>query len=101
MIPLTSAPHAAWPRDVSTWYRYAMVVAHAKLFRSGGSQAVRLPKEMRLPGVEVSVRRRGKAIILEPLPDDDSWDGFWERLVPLARPLRRHRTRAAERRAPL
>ena len=38
----------------------------AKLFRTGGSQAVRLPKQCRLPGTEVSVRRVGDAIVLEP-----------------------------------
>jgi antitoxin VapB len=37
----------------------------------GRSQAVRLPKEFRLPGKEVSVRRQGRALIIEPL--DRSW----------------------------
>jgi antitoxin VapB len=63
--------------------------SHARLFWSGGSQAVRLPKAMRLPGTEVLVRRRGEAVILEPVPERDSWDGFWDRLVPLARSIRR------------
>ena len=38
----------------------------AKLFTHGGSQAVRLPKAYRLEGEEVTVRREGKAVILEP-----------------------------------
>jgi antitoxin VapB len=38
----------------------------AKLFRNGGSQAVRLPKSFRLPGKEVLIRRDGPRIILEP-----------------------------------
>jgi antitoxin VapB len=75
--------------------------AHARLFWSGGSQAVRLPKAMRLPGKQVIVRRRGPAIILEPLSDTDDWAGFWDRLVPLARPIRRGKTRPAEQRTPL
>lgn len=33
----------------------------------GRSQAVRLPKEFRLPGKEVSVRRIGDGVLLEPL----------------------------------
>lgn len=74
---------------------------HARLFWSGGSQAVRLPKVMRLPGKQVLVRRRGKAIVLEPLPDTDDWEGFWAQLLPLARPIRRGKTRSAERRTPL
>ncbi|MCC7268735.1 MAG: AbrB/MazE/SpoVT family DNA-binding domain-containing protein [Caulobacteraceae bacterium] len=38
----------------------------AKLFSHGGSQAVRLPKAFRLEGDEVTVRREGDAVILEP-----------------------------------
>jgi len=45
----------------------------AKLFWSGRSQAVRLPKEFRFQGSEVRIRRRGKAVILEPAADDWSW----------------------------
>jgi len=39
----------------------------AKIFMHGRSQAVRLPKEFRLPGKEVRVRRVGNAVVLEPL----------------------------------
>jgi antitoxin VapB len=39
----------------------------AKLFKHGGSQAVRLPKAFRFEGTEVSVRRSGDAVILEPV----------------------------------
>jgi antitoxin VapB len=39
----------------------------AKLFMHGRSQAVRLPKEFRLPGTEVRVRRVGDSVVLEPL----------------------------------
>jgi antitoxin VapB len=40
----------------------------AKLFRSGGSQAVRLPKKYRFDCTEVEVSREGDAVILRPLP---------------------------------
>lgn len=39
----------------------------AKLFKHGRSQAVRLPKEFRLPGSEVRVRRFGRGVLLEPV----------------------------------
>jgi antitoxin VapB len=39
----------------------------AKLFMHGRSQAVRLPKEFRLPGKEVRVRRVGRGVLLEPV----------------------------------
>jgi antitoxin VapB len=46
----------------------------AKIFMHGRSQAVRLPKEFRLPGKEVRVRRIGRAVLLEPLEFDvDAW----------------------------
>jgi antitoxin VapB len=38
----------------------------AKLFMHGRSQAVRLPKEFRLPGKEARVSREGDKVILEP-----------------------------------
>jgi antitoxin VapB len=43
----------------------------AKLFMHGRSQAVRLPKEFRLPGNEVHVRRVGNAVLLEPIGMSD------------------------------
>lgn len=38
----------------------------AKLFTTGGSQGVRLPKEYRFERAEVSIRKEGKAVIIEP-----------------------------------
>ena len=40
----------------------------AKLFWNGRSQAVRLPREYRFAGGEVSIRRDGDKVILEPVP---------------------------------
>jgi len=45
----------------------------AKVFWSGRSQAVRLPKEFRFDSDQVRIRRRGSAVILEPLPHDWQW----------------------------
>jgi antitoxin VapB len=45
----------------------------AKVFWSGRSQAVRLPKEFRVEGDEVRIRRHGAAVILEPIPADWAW----------------------------
>ena len=38
----------------------------AKLFKVGGSQAVRLPKEFRFSGDTVRIHREGDRVILEP-----------------------------------
>ena len=41
----------------------------AKLFKSGGSQAVRLPRKYRFEGQkEVLIRRQGRAVVLESVP---------------------------------
>ncbi len=49
------------------------MMATAKLFWSGRSQAVRLPKDFRFRGEEVRIRRHGNAVILEPMEDNWSW----------------------------
>jgi antitoxin VapB len=41
-------------------------VKTAKVFKSGNSQAVRIPKEFHLEGGEVEIRRQGKSLILRP-----------------------------------
>jgi antitoxin VapB len=62
--------------------------ARAKLFRNGGSQAVRLPKECRFGTGqrEVLVHREGHRVILEPV---DEWPdafraclGAWHEEIP-------------------
>ena len=40
----------------------------AKVFRSGNSQAVRLPKQFRLKSKEVEISRRGDEIVLREKP---------------------------------
>jgi len=45
--------------------------AIAKLFASGRSQAVRLPKTLRFEGSEVIAKRFGNGVLL--LPMDDPW----------------------------
>ena len=44
-----------------------MTPVKTKLFKTGGSQAVRLPKAFRFEGSEVSIRREGDKVILEPV----------------------------------
>lgn len=43
----------------------------ARLFQSGRSQAVRLPKDYRFSGSEVAVKHFGNGVLL--LPIDDPW----------------------------
>lgn len=56
--------------------------AIARLFTHGRSQAVRLPKDFRLPGDRVRVRRAGDAVLLEPIASDlDAWFAELDRFV--------------------
>lgn len=50
----------------------------AKLFLTGRSQAVRLPREFRFPGAEVFIRRDPQTgeVVLSPKPA--SWQEFFE-----------------------
>ena len=74
-------------------------VRTCRVFWSGRSQAVRLPKHFRVEGREVRIARRGSAIVLEPVPqtwewldaiagtvDDDFVEAVKERPEPTERP---------------
>lgn len=46
----------------------------AKLFKHGGSQAVRLPKEFRFAGERVTLTRMGRGVLIEPEEFDfEAW----------------------------
>lgn len=53
----------------------------ARLFWTGRSQAVRLPREFRMEGERVRIRRVGASVVLEPIASD--WD-WLDRLEPLS-----------------
>jgi antitoxin VapB len=40
---------------------------HAKLFKNGRSQAVRIPREFEMPGTEVIIHKEGDRLVLEPV----------------------------------
>jgi antitoxin VapB len=50
----------------------------AKLLRNGRSQAVRLPKDFRLEGAEVFIKKVGNAILL--IPYRESWQTLFDSL---------------------
>jgi virulence-associated protein VagC len=57
----------------------------AKVFWTGRSQAVRLPKEFRFEDEEVAIRREGDRVILEPVRGRRRWPrGYWDRMRELA-----------------
>ena len=54
----------------------AAVLSTAKVFTTGRSQAVRLPKAFRFTTTEVTIERQGDAVILRPKVQtkDEWWD---------------------------
>ena len=50
----------------------------ARIFKSGHSQAVRLPKEFRFENDEVCIKKTGNAVVL--LPVRHSWDSLFKSL---------------------
>src|SRR5215470_18314426 len=55
------------------------ILAEAKVFMTGRSQAVRLPKEYRVTGDRVYVKRLGNTILLMP-KTGDRWAGLFAAL---------------------
>jgi antitoxin VapB len=70
---------------------------HARLFRNGSNQALRIPREFELPGEEVVIYREGNRLIVEPVvkkrdllallatldPIEDEFPNVDEGLLPL------------------
>jgi antitoxin VapB len=53
----------------------------AKIFKTGRSQAVRLPKEYRFEGDEVYIKRVGPAVVLLPHKPRQTWDAWFAALA--------------------
>ena len=50
------------------------------VFSNGRSQAVRIPKELRFQGREVSIRRLGDGVLVVPLKASTWPEGFFENI---------------------
>ena len=53
-----------------------------RLFRNGRNQAVRIPRDLELPGKEALLRKEGDRLIVEPVPRRSLLE-FLSTLVPL------------------
>ena len=58
-------------------------IRHASLFRNGRNQAVRIPREMELPGNEVLIHREGHRLVIEPVTTPGGLLALLERMSPL------------------
>jgi antitoxin VapB len=72
--PAVTNRHRGPPESALVLY-FGVSATRAKLFQDGGSQAVRLPRDYRFPEGqrEISIRREGQRVILEPLDKVDEW----------------------------
>ncbi len=61
-LPSPTAPQVS---DVLAAYPPEPQARHARLFRNGANQAVRIPKEFELPGKDVIIRQEGKCLVIE------------------------------------
>jgi antitoxin VapB len=77
-LELNELHHFSHKSDSTMVYisgKYLMMDS-AKLFQTGRSQAVRLPKAYRFEGHQVFVKRVGQAVVL--MPEVNSWDMMFE-----------------------
>ena len=76
-----------------------MKAKKARVFWTGRSQAIRLPKEFRFETDVVFVHREGQAVIVEPAHE---WpDGYVESFAGMPDGFKRPRQGVVERRVPL
>lgn len=60
---------------------------HARLFRNGRNQAVRIPRELEIPGDEVRIYREGHRVILEPIVEQNRLVELLARWKPITDPF--------------
>jgi antitoxin VapB len=65
--------HPPKRRYILLIYSNGFLMETAKIFWTGRSQAVRLPKEFRFAEETVRIRRHGSSVILEPIAEDWRW----------------------------
>ena len=68
-------------------------IRHASLFRNGRNQAIRIPREFELEGSQVTIRKEGSCLIIEPLPSGKGlldllagWDALDENFPEISDP---------------
>jgi antitoxin VapB len=65
-----------------------IVERHVRLFRNGRNQALRIPRDLELPGRAATLRKEGSRLIVEPVAEP-SLLGVLARLKPLREELPR------------
>lgn len=64
---MATSPHTA--SETIAPYAIDTRARAVKLFRNGANQAVRIPKEFELPGVDALIHREGNKLVIELAPN--------------------------------
>ncbi len=59
------------------------MILRTKVFQSGNSQAIRIPKELRLDCDEVEIEKVGDELVIKKIDGSDKWDKAFESLKAL------------------
>ncbi len=77
-LPCVAPSHASISIDIVYTHVYTssevIKLLSSKVFKSGNSQAIRLPKEYRLEEEELYIQKVGNALIL--FPKQNPWEAF-------------------------
>jgi antitoxin VapB len=78
------------------------MMATAKLFQNGQSQAVRLPKEFRFENIkEVFIQKINGMVVLIPKSDKSVWDTMFDNLDNFSDDFMQERTQPTQKREEL
>ena len=66
-MPANSTSRGPFASETIAPYAVDTGARAVKLFRNGANQAVRIPKEFELPGVDAIIHREGDKLIIEPV----------------------------------
>ncbi|WP_102128112.1 antitoxin [Deinococcus planocerae] len=75
-------------------------MTRSKVFKSGNSQAVRIPQELALPYGEVEITRRGRDLIITPLKQQDG-AAIYDALASIEGPIEREQPTEQQEREPI
>lgn len=75
-------------------------MTRSRTFKSGNSQAVRIPQELQLPYGEVEITRRGIELIITPLIKQDG-GAIFDALAAIEGPIVREQPEEQQEREPI
>lgn len=75
-------------------------MTRSRAFKSGNSQAVRIPQELQLPYGEVEITRKGRDLIITPIRQQDG-GAIFDALASIDGPIEREQPTEQQEREPI